>query len=76
MYAIWHHQKAAMALDAATPPYGSLEEDDEWQAFLAEYPDIEAMDASYRQTYRKSNEAPSSEARSARRPTKTAFQGS
>jgi len=44
VYAIWHHQKAAIALEAAKSAYGSLEEDDEWVAFLAEYPDIERMD--------------------------------
>ena len=45
VYPIWHHQKAAIALEAAKPPpYGSLEKDDEWLAFLAENPDIERMD--------------------------------
>jgi len=45
VYPIWHHQKAAIALEAAKPPpYGSLEKDDEWLAFLAENPDIEQMD--------------------------------
>jgi len=45
VYAIWHHQKGAIALKATKPPpYGSLDEDDGWQEFLAEYPDIERMD--------------------------------
>ena len=43
VYAIWHHRKAAMALKEPTPPYGSLEKDNEWVAFLAEYPDIESI---------------------------------
>ena len=45
VYAIWHHQKATIALERTKPPpYGSLEEDDEWLAFLKAYPEIERMD--------------------------------
>jgi len=45
VYAIWHHQKTAIALKATKPPpYGSLDEDDGWHEFLAEYRDIERMD--------------------------------
>jgi len=33
----------AFALTPAKPPYSSLEDGDEWRAFLTKYPGIEAI---------------------------------
>lgn len=44
VYAIWHHHKPTVRLQPDPAPHAKLVDDDEWKAFLADNPDIEAMD--------------------------------
>ena len=47
VYALWHHHKSTIALSLiSTAPYAKLPDDPEWQQFLLDHPDVEAIDAS------------------------------
>lgn len=46
VYALWHHHKDTIGLRIEPPPpYPLLTDDPQWQAFLAEHPEIERVDS-------------------------------
>lgn len=46
VYALWHHHKTTISLSLiSTAPYAKLTDDLEWQKFLLDHPDVEAIAA-------------------------------
>jgi hypothetical protein len=44
VYALWHHHKTTIGLSVQTlAPYKTLQQDEEWIAFLQEHPDVEKL---------------------------------